>query len=54
MNISTLTRDDCVLLLESISIQCYDHEDVSTLREAVAVNIEDGTLEEDLLPEKAR
>lgn len=42
-----LTREKCVELLESASIQCYDTEDLETLQEAVASNIEDGTLEPD-------
>jgi hypothetical protein len=39
-----LTREQCVELLEEISIQVYDTEDLATLREAVRSNLEDGTL----------
>lgn len=39
-----LTREELVKALESISIQCYDHESKETLIEALAVNIEDGTI----------
>ncbi len=44
-----LSREQCVAILESICIQCYDNEDVAALREAVRVNIEDGTLPPDVL-----
>ena len=37
--------DRMVELLESISIQCYDHEDAATLREAVVQSMEIGDLE---------
>jgi hypothetical protein len=39
-----LTREECVRLLESASIQCYEHETTETLREAVRVNLEDQTI----------
>ena len=42
--VSALTREQCVGLLESVSIECRDDETVETLREAVAANIEDNTL----------
>lgn len=51
-DVSRLSREKCVLLLESISIQCYDHESVEVLREAVEVNLKDGTLDPDLLEEQ--
>ncbi len=40
-----LSREACVELLEEESIQCYDSEDVATLREAVESNISDGTID---------
>lgn len=43
--IDALTRERCVELLMSVSIQCYDHETVETLREAIYQNVLDGTLE---------
>ena len=50
--VSRFDRATCVRVLESISIQCYDHEDVATLRTAVITNVEDGTLSpKDLLAE---
>jgi hypothetical protein len=39
-----LTREQCVRLLEAVSIQCYDAETVAELQEAVRVNVEDGTI----------
>jgi len=42
--ISTFPRELCIELLESIGIQCYIDEPIEVLREAVAVNVEDGTL----------
>ncbi len=39
-----LSRDACVAILERAGIQCYDDEDTATLREAVRVNLDDGTL----------
>jgi hypothetical protein len=49
-NYAGLDRETCVELLEAVSIQCYDHEDVDTLREAVKVNVEDGTIDKGDLP----
>ena len=45
MHISLLSRSEMVDLLESVSIQCYDSESDAELREAVKVNILDGTIE---------
>lgn len=42
--ITTLAREACVSLLEGVSIACYDHETVDVLREAVRVNVADGTI----------
>lgn len=42
--ISRLSREACVRLLENVSIACYDHETVEVLREAIRVNVEDGTI----------
>lgn len=39
-----LRRDDCVELLRTAGILCYDSESVATLRQAVRVNVEDGTI----------
>jgi len=44
-----LPRERCVELLERVGIQCYDSETTQTLREAVRVNVEDGTIEESYL-----
>lgn len=40
-----MPRERMVELLESIAIQCYDHEDCATLREAVVESMEIGDLE---------
>jgi len=48
--IDQLDRDQIVSLLESISIQCYDNESTETLREALIVNVEDGTLDPSQIP----
>lgn len=42
--ISRLPRQACIELLASVSIQSYDHETLAELREAVQVNVDDGTL----------
>lgn len=42
--IEALDRAEIVALLESVSIQCYDHETTEELREALRVNIDDGTI----------
>lgn len=47
-----LDRDACVTLLESASIQCYDEEDIGTLRTAVAENYKDGTLDAESIVER--
>jgi hypothetical protein len=44
---SDLSREDCVALLASISIDSNDDEPVEDLREAVAENMKDHTLDED-------
>lgn len=49
--VNQLTREECVRLPESVCIQCYDHETVKQLREAVRVNLEDGTIPESALEE---
>jgi len=46
MDISRLSREECVQLLEGAGIQCYDHEPIEVLREAVEVNVKDGTIKE--------
>ncbi len=43
-SVKDLTRDRCVELLESISIECRDNESDAELTEAVRSNIEDGEL----------
>ena len=47
--ISNLSRDACVELLESVGIQCYDSEPIEVLREAVEVNVADGTISREAL-----
>lgn len=42
--IINLRREQCVALLEGISIECRDEETVEELRAAVESNVEDGTL----------
>jgi hypothetical protein len=44
IQIARLPRDGCVRLLEAAGIQCYDSESTEVLREAVAANVEDGTI----------
>lgn len=44
MDASNLSREECVQLLEGAGIQCYDHEPIEVLREAVEVNVKDGTI----------
>lgn len=46
MDISRLSREECAQLLEGVGIQCYDHEPIEVLREAVEVNVKDGTIKE--------
>ena len=48
--LNRLDRSQIVTLLESVSIACYDSESTDELREALAVNIEDGTIDESSLP----
>lgn len=48
--ISRLPREKCVELLTDICIQCYDHETVEVLREAVQVNVNEGNIHRDVLP----
>lgn len=43
-DVSVLTREECVEILTMIGIQCYDHEPIEVLREAVDVNMKDGTI----------
>jgi hypothetical protein len=43
--ISRLPRERCVELLTNAGIQCYDADSIETLREAVRVNVEDGTID---------
>lgn len=47
--VKKLSREECVELLTSVDIQCYDHETLETLQEAVRVNLEDGTLDKDMV-----
>jgi ribosome-binding factor A len=44
IQIMSLSREGCVELLEHVGIQCYDSETVDMLREAVRVNVADGTI----------
>lgn len=45
--INQLSRDRCVELLGEYCIDCNDDETVDVLREAIAVNVADGTIEKD-------
>jgi hypothetical protein len=40
-----IDREECIELLTSIDIECRDDDTLETLREAVAANIDDGTLD---------
>jgi hypothetical protein len=42
---SRLPREACVELLHAVCIQTYDHESIDILREAVEVNVLDGTID---------
>lgn len=44
-NLNKLSRQEIVELLESVGIACYDSENTEMLREALRVNVEDGTIE---------
>lgn len=52
MNLNWLDRNEIVELLEGACIQCYDHESTETLKEALRVNIADGTISKSMIPEK--
>lgn len=39
-----LDRSELERMLEDVGIACYEHETNAELREAIAVNIEDGTI----------
>jgi len=43
--VTKLSREQCVKLLEGISIECRDDKTVGELRDAVESNVEDGTLD---------
>jgi hypothetical protein len=43
--INSLTREQCIQLLEWCDIQIYDNETIEELKEAVQSNYEDGTLD---------
>lgn len=45
------TREELVEILENHGIQCYDSEGKEVLVEALRVNIDDGTIPEDVLGE---
>lgn len=48
----SLPRTRCVSLLEGVSIQCYEDDDIDVLQEAVHENVADGTISpEDVLNE---
>ena len=42
--LNKLTREEVIELLEGVGIACYEHETLGTLREALRVNIKDGTI----------
>jgi hypothetical protein len=46
--IDNMTRNQIIYWLEGVGIQCYDNESTDTLREALRVNIYDGTITLDL------
>lgn len=45
-------RERIVQILEDAGIQCYDSETKTVLDEALKVNIEDGTIPEEILNEE--
>jgi len=47
--IQEMSREDVIALLESVDIQCYDHESDEVLKEALKVNVLDGTIERSAL-----
>lgn len=47
--ISRLSRERVISLLENVSIACGENESLETLREALAVNVEDGTISPETL-----
>ncbi len=46
-DVDALSREALVAMLENEGIACYDDEGDEVLREAVRVNLDDGTIEED-------
>lgn len=46
-SISSLSRETCIRILESVAIECFDDEATEDLREAVRVNCADGTIDAD-------
>lgn len=46
---SVLNRTACVEILIAIAIHCADDEPIEDLREAVAANVLDGTIEQNTL-----
>ena len=50
--VNWMSRDEIVGLLEGFGFVCYDHETTDELREALVVNVLDGTITKDNLPEK--
>jgi len=49
--VRTMPRSKIVALLEGASIACYDNEDLNVLEEALVVNVLDGTIAEEDLPD---
>lgn len=48
--IEEMERHQIVKLLEEVAcIQCYEHEETDELREALRVNVEDGTIHPEML-----
>ncbi len=43
-HISDLSREQLVAMLTDAGIQCYDTESDDVLREAIRVNVQDGTI----------
>jgi hypothetical protein len=42
-----LSREQCITVLEGISIVCYEHDSVETLRTIIVANLDDDTLSYD-------
>ncbi len=52
--INRLSREQLVRVLEACGFQCYHFEDDALLREALRVNVEDGTISPEMVQEVAK